>query len=218
MEGHQRGRRRLAVAAAPVVAVLLAAAGWFVTRPEPDGPAPLADAEACANMPLAERLPQVLGLGASIVVARGELTGRTARDGPLHHEMTLNAVRTLGGPDIPDGTAVWVETPRLPPLPDKFAEGNPGPLWGPDGALFGLVFPQAARNSPLGVTVIQAPVVDGQVVFGISGGCWDTDGAGGTPFHGPLTEIPGSGTYARAAEAGFTAVPLSTVERLIPRR
>ena len=29
----------------------------------------------------------------------------------------------------------------------------------------------------------------GQVIFGISGGCWDTQPAGGTPFHGPLTTI-----------------------------
>ena len=40
---------------------------------------------------------------------------------------------------------------------------------------------------------------------------------GGTPLHGTLTEIPGSGTYARAEEAGFTAVPLATVEQLLPR-
>jgi hypothetical protein len=213
-----RARRRLAVAAALVVAILLVPVGWLATRPKPAGPGPMAAAEACGPTPLGERLRQVLDLGASIVVARGKLTGRTASDGPYHREMTLTAVRTLAGPDIPDGAAVWIDTPQLPPLPDKIARGNPGPLWGPDGALFGLVFPQAVRNSPLGVTVIQSPVVDGQVIFGISGGCWDTQPAGGTPFHGPLTEIPGSGTYERAAAAGFTAVPLTTIEQLLPRR
>ncbi|MET7423004.1 hypothetical protein [Dactylosporangium sp. NPDC005555] len=213
-----RGRRRIAVSAAVVVAVLLVPIGWFATRGRPDGDAPMAAADACIPMPLDDRMRQVLELGASVVVAGGRLTGRIGPDGPYHHEMTLTAVRTLAGPAIPDGTEVWVDTPQGPRgKRDNIAWGNPGPLWGPGGALFGFVFPQAAVNSPLGVTVIQSPVVDQQVIFGISGGCWDVRSAGGTPFHGPLTEIPGSGTYARAAEAGFTALPLTTVERLLPR-
>ncbi|MEU0562634.1 hypothetical protein [Dactylosporangium sp. NPDC006015] len=216
-----RSRRRITVAAAVIVGVLLVPIGWFALREQPRSPddtAPMAAAEACVPMSLGERMRQVLELGASIVVASGRLTGRIGPDGPFNSEMTLTAVRTLAGPDLPDGTMVWIETPQLPPLKgDAIARGNPGPLWGPDGALFGFVFPQAARNSPLGVTVIQSPVVDHQVIFGISGGCWDVRPAGGTPFHGPLTEIPGSGTYERAAEAGFTALPLTAVEQLLPR-
>ncbi|GAA2625324.1 hypothetical protein GCM10010399_65950 [Dactylosporangium fulvum] len=213
-----RRRRRIAVSAVVIVAVLLVPIGWFATRGKPDGDAPMAAAEACIPMPLGERMRQVLDLGASVVVAGGTLTGRTGPDGPYHHEMTLTAVRTLAGPALPDGTKVWVDTPQLPPLKgDTMARGNPGPLWGPGGALFGFVFPPAATNSPLGVTVIQSPVVGDQVIFGSSGGCWDVRSVGGTPFHGPLTEIPGSGTYVRAAEAGFTAVPLTTVEQLLPR-
>ncbi|MEV6927806.1 hypothetical protein AB0M46_25350 [Dactylosporangium sp. NPDC051485] len=217
-----RSWRRIAVSAALIVAVLLVPIGWFATREKPRSPhdnAPMAAAEACVPMPLGERMRQVLELGASVVVANGRLTGRIGPDGPFYSEMTLTAVRTLAGPNIPDGTTVWIDTPQLPPLKgDNIARGNPGPLWGPDGALFGFVFPQAVVNSPLGVTVIQSPVVDHQVIFGISGGCWDVRPAGGTPFHGPLTEIPGSGTYERAAEAGFTALPLTTVEQLLHLR
>lgn len=214
-------RRRLAVSAAVIVAVLLVPIAWLAAREEPRSPddsAPMAAAEACLPTPLGERMRQVLENGASVVVASGRLTGRIGPDGPIYREMTLTAVHTLAGPDIPDGTKVWIDTPQLPPLKgDNIARGNPGPLWGPDGALFGFVFPQAVRNSPLGVTMTQSPVVDHQAIFGISGGCWDVRSAGGTPFYGPLTEIPGSGTYERAAEAGFTALPLTTVEQLLPR-
>lgn len=214
-----RTRRRVAVGAALVVAVLLVPVGWLATHREQGGPASVggAAANACDPVPLGERLRQVLDLGASVVVARGELTGQVRRDGPLHREMTLTGVRTLGGPVIAEGSVVWVETPQLPPLPDDTARGNPGPLWGPGGALFGFVFPQAVSRSPLGLTVMQSPVVGDQVVFSISGGCWNPGSIGGAPFHGKLTEIPGSGTYARAEEAGFTAVPLTTVEQLLPR-
>jgi hypothetical protein len=231
-----RDRRRLVFGAALGAVVVALPAAWLVTRGDPAAPpvaagssgpstagspggsaGPIAGAGACTAPRLDEWLRGLVAAGASVVTARGVLTGRTARDGVRHHEMTMDRVRTVAGPAVPDGTVVWVETPELPPLPDQVARGNPGPLWGPDGALFGVVRPQALTRSPLGVTIIQAPVVDGQVVFGISGGCWNWQGLGGTPYRGPLTEIPGSGTYERAAVAGFTAVALPGVERLARR-
>jgi hypothetical protein len=233
---RRRARRRrqqiLAVSAAAVVlaatgGVFLAAGGQGEVRPPSAAPASApgasgasagAVAEGCVAVPLADRLRDLRGAGASVVVARARLTGRTGRDGAQHHEMTLDGVRTLSGPAVPDGAKVWVETPELPPLPDPIARGNPGPLWGPDGMVFALVLPQQLTGSTLGVTVDQAPVVDGQVVFGKSGGCWSTSGLPGTPFHGQLTEIPGSGTLARASATGFTAVPLAAIERLASGR
>jgi hypothetical protein len=223
-------RRRQGFAAVGAAVVVVAAAGLFLTRdlggsqpsqqagaatsPVSAGASAGTGAEGCVEVPFAERLRGLRGTGASVVVARAELTGRTASDGVRHHEMTLESVRTLGGPTVPDGAKVWVETPDLPPLPDPVARGNPGPLWGPGGMVFALVLPPRLTGSSLGVTVEQAPIVDGAVVFGRSGGCWSTRGLSGTAFHGPLTEVPGSGTYARASAVGFTAVPLSTVERL----
>jgi hypothetical protein len=69
-------------------------------------------------------------------------------------------------------------------------------------------------GTTVGPVLRVAPVVGGQVIFS-SAGCWDTSGVPTQPFHGRLTEIPGSGSYGRAAAGGFHAVPLSTVERLI---
>jgi hypothetical protein len=231
-----RHRRRLTLTAAVAVAGVAVATGWFAVGGEDGssptravgsasagvGPGPTsaatqpggAGAEGCADTPLADRLRELRGSGASVVVARGVLTGRTGRDGYLNHEMALNDVRTLSGPAVRDGTLVWVETPELPPLPDPIARRNPGPLWGPGGALFGIVLPQGLTGSLLGATIVQTPVVDDQIIFGTSGGCWSTRGLDGKPFQGALTEIPGSNTYARASVAGFTAVPLSTVEQL----
>ncbi|GAA0706562.1 hypothetical protein Drose_15825 [Dactylosporangium roseum] len=224
-----RHHRRQGFAAAGTV-VVLAAGGLFFARAQDDaqppsaapatasiasgGPSAPAVAEGCVAVPLADRLRDLRGTGASVIVARAHLTGRTASDGVRHHEMTLDIVRTLGGPAVHDGARVWVETPELPPLPDPVARGNPGPLWGPGEMVFALVLPQQLTGSALGVTVEQAPIVDGKVIFGRSGGCWSTSGLSGTAFHGRLTEIPGSETFARASTTGFTAVPLSSVERL----
>ncbi|WP_212823705.1 hypothetical protein [Polymorphospora rubra] len=182
--------------------------------PGSTAPGPVGAAQGCADIPLADRLPALLTDGASVIVGRGVRTGRTGRDGVIHHEMSLREVRTLAGPEVPDGATVWVETPELPPMPDPIARINPGPLWGPDGALFGIVLPQSLTGGTLGATILQAPLVDGQVILGTSGGCWSTRDLAGEPFHGPLTEIPGSNTYARASAAGFTAVPLAELQRL----
>jgi hypothetical protein len=219
---HARQRRRLAIAAGCAAAIAAAGGVLLLTRngsspstpPQAQSPVAQLPAEGCIDLPLADRLAGLRGSGASVIVGRGTLTGRTARDGVRHHEMTLTDIRTLSGPPVADGTTVWVATPELPPLPDPVARADAGPLWGPGGTIFALVLPQQLTHSTLGVTVDQAPVVGDQVVFGRSGGCWSTADLPGKPYHGPLTEIPGSGSYARATAAGLTAVPLGTVERL----
>jgi hypothetical protein len=149
-------------------------------------------------------------------VGRGDLTGRTARDGLLHHEMTLTGVHTFAGPDVPDGTTVWAAASQMPatPEPDVSYLPGEGPLWGPGGAIFGIFWPQTVANGPLGNSIRQAPIVDGHVIFS-SSGCWDARGLTGKPYHGPLTEIPGSGAIDGASvQGGFTAVPLDVVEEI----
>lgn len=124
--------------------------------------------------------------------------------------MTLNDVRTLGGPAV-RSTAGWIPSGRGPsgPIP-----GPRGTLWGPDGRLFAIVWPAATVGTGVGPVLRAAPVVKDQVVLS-SAGCWSADGLSSTGFTGPLSEVPGSGTYARAAADGLTAVRLADIEALL---
>ena len=210
-----RRRGRLAAAAA-AAAVLVVTAGSITIATRPGShvaatasPAPGA---GCADTPLAQQFRTFLAAGASVVTVTGATVLRdvTARDGLLYHQTNFFRVHTVAGPPISDGSTFWLATPEHP----SSGRGNPGPLWGPGGAVFAVVLPRSFTGSKLGTTIVQAPIVGDAVVLGTSGGCWSTRGLIGKPFHGPLIELPGSGTYALAAAAGFTEVPLSQLKAL----
>ncbi|MGW1257714.1 hypothetical protein ACWD5Q_21615 [Streptomyces sp. NPDC002513] len=200
---RKRARRRVLAAAGAAVAV----AGAITLWPAGSGaPVALDGASGCAVMPLQEQFAVAQEQGFSVVLAKGALTGRSAPgNGPEFAEMRLTDVRTLSGREIHSGSTVWVSS-GLGPGADS------GSLWARDGSLFGIVAPQSVDGGPEGLGLRVAPVVKGQVVLS-SAGCW-LDDRPAHAFPGPLAEIPGSGSYRRAAEVGFQTVPLSEVERL----
>ncbi|WIM95015.1 hypothetical protein ACTOB_007076 [Actinoplanes oblitus] len=165
-------------------------------------------ASACLALP--ESLSRAPSEGVSVIVARGQLTGRIRLDGYRYHEMTLSHVRTLTGPAVGEGATVWTQAA-------SGSEGGPeGPLWGPGGALLGFYAPQKVNRGSLGAVVSHVPVVGGSAVLAADG-CWNSftaAGLNGVPYHGPLTEAPGSDTYARLQRRGLVAVPLETIEKL----
>jgi hypothetical protein len=80
-----------------------------------------------------------------------------------------------------------------------------------------VYWPTRLRASTLGPYLRIAPVVDQQVILG-SADCWFIDGVETRPFTGPLTEVPGSNSFARSAQYGFRALPLDTVRQAAATR
>jgi hypothetical protein len=226
LNNKRRSRRRrhaLLGSAATVVAVATIAAIWLGTtghlyNPDTGGELIGTNTAGCASGTITQQLTEARESGASIITATSVLTGKTAVDGVTHHEMKIDQVQTLAGPAVANGTNVWIAEPLDRPTPDsqlgRFGE-DPGPLWGPGGALFGIVWPQKLNNGPLGTTIRHAPLVDDQVILSASG-CWNARGVKGTPYRGPLAELPGfdSAALAAASPGGLTAVPLTTMRRL----
>lgn len=167
-------------------------------------------AGGCGYDPLSKTLSNARKDGASVIVGKGELTGRTTSD-LRWNQMALTSVRTLSGPTIHPVTLGWIDSNRGPAGPMEGTDA--GSLWGTDGSLFAIVSPDTGE-SVKGPVLRIAPVVGGNVIFGPVNGCWDTRGLPTSPFRGPLASIPGSDAYARGVEAGLQAVPLSTVEKL----
>ena len=105
---------------------------------------------ACARDPLADLLSWARTSGVSTILAHGALTGRTATDGRIYHEMALRSVRTLSGPAVGTDGAGWVSSGRGPGGPLLGADA--GALWGTDGGLFASSSPphwttaRSARN------------------------------------------------------------------------
>jgi hypothetical protein len=174
-------------------------------------PSAVSVASGCADTPLEEALPAARRAGASIVVAKGVLTGKIARNRKILHQMVLSSPRTISGPLISAGATVWVYGATGPTGPITGADS--GALWGLDGHLFAIVWPKTADNGPVGPTLQIAPVVDGQVILSTAG-CWSIRGLSTRPFSGQLAEIPGSQSYERALRWGLYGVPLATVENL----
>jgi hypothetical protein len=206
------------LAAIAIVAGVAAAQPW-ATAPrsagtaQPTGQANSPAGNGCASVSLQETLAMARQGGASVIVADGSLTGKTALNG-IYHEMILRSVQTLSGPAIASGSTGWIDSSRGPAGPIPGADA--GTLWATDGRLFALAWPARATGTAVGPLLRAAPVVDGQVIFS-SAGCWDTAGLPTRPYSGQLAEIPGSNSYTRAAPFGFHAVPLTTVEQLISR-
>ena len=133
--------------------------------------------------------------------------------------MVPTHVRTLAGPAVSDGATAWTITVDRPATAEPgVTEGGPdGPLWGPGGALIGFYATQAVNKGPLGASIGHVPVVGDNAIL-LAGDCWNGFAPGdlkGTPYRGPLTEIPGSNTYDRLARRGFVAVPLRNIEGLL---
>ncbi|GAB3664914.1 hypothetical protein GCM10027589_29250 [Actinocorallia lasiicapitis] len=220
--------KRVLVAAAALA--LLPAALALGDGPSPEVPAPAvttspgpvsisAPASArmligCAGRPLKDDFHDALDSGASIIVGHVELTGRSNTTDQIFDEMLLTSVRTLAGPKIRSGITAWISGERGPAGP---ATGGPsGAIWSPDGGILAILWPNGLADPPtrrLSPGLRLAPLVNGQVILSTAG-CWSAQGLPSTPFTAPLSEIPGSNSYTRAAETGFTAVPLTTIEPL----
>lgn len=231
---HAKRRRRTrnrylaasgGLAAAGVVAVMSVLQPW-ASAPGPAGagqpagpPAPSA-AGGCAAVSLPETLATAVRRGASVIVADGSLTGKTAAGsatgGEIYYQMLLRSVRTLAGPAVASGSTGWIASGRGPA--GLIPGADAGALWGTDGHLFAIAAPAAelGTGTTVGTVLRVAPVTHGSVIFSTAG-CWDTSGLPSRPYHGPLAEIPGSGSYQRATPSGFHAVPLSTVEQIASR-
>jgi len=194
------------------VAVVIVAAVVVTLRPwtSASSTTPPGPANGCAVTSLRDTLAMARQGGASVIVADGELTGRTVTDTQIYYQMALHSVRTLTGPAITgDG---WIAGNRGPSGPIPGADA--GALWAPDGGMFAIAWPATQTGTTVGPVLRIAPVVGDQVIFSTAG-CWDTTGLPSQPYHGNLAAIPGSDAYARAAPDGFHAVPLSTVEQLL---
>jgi hypothetical protein len=171
--------------------------------------------------PLKDRIAKAPAKGISIITGTSTRTGQIKPDGYLFNEVTLANIKTLAGPKIDDGAKAWILVPTQPPTPEPGVVeiGPNGPLWGPDGKFFGLYTPQKVNRGPLGATLDQVPLIGDNVIL-LASHCWSSlsaVGLTGTPYHGPLTEIPNSGTYTRLAAKGFLAVPLNTIAGFIPK-
>jgi hypothetical protein len=167
-----------------------------------------------------ERFSDPLALGASVITGVGTVSGKTRLDGYRYHEVVLTDVKTLAGPSVVNESKVWVMV--VPQVKSGAAEKGFGvpnaPLWGPGNRFFGLYLPQKVNQGPLGTVLQQLPLVNDQVIFKPAG-CWNSFSIGnltGGPYQGPLIEIPGSGAYAGLAPEGFVAVPLTTIEGVLP--
>lgn len=193
------------VVAAVAVATVAGLHPWSGSRPV------LAGANGCAQISLPDTLTMARQGGASVILATGSLTGHTVTDSQTHHEMRLQSIRTLSGPPVAIGSSGWLTGALGPAGPAPGADA--GALWATDGHLFAITWPARQAGTAVGPVLRIAPVVGTDVIFS-SAGCWDTTGLSGHPYHGHLAEIPGSDSYTRAAQNGFVAVPLSTVERL----
>jgi hypothetical protein len=212
---RRRNRTRGLSAAAVVFVVAVAVVVWRPWTPSPP-PAenPPQEANGCASMSLADTLAAAVRGGATVILANGSLTSAHVLDNQAYDEMRLHSVRTLAGPALAADSTGWVAGGSGPagPLPGADA----GALWAPDGSLFAIAWPADRTGTKVGPLLRVAPVVDGQVIFS-SAGCWDTTGLASRPYSGRLAEVPGSGSRARAAAGGFHAVPLTDVEKLLPR-
>jgi hypothetical protein len=223
------GRRRLslrrwvagggAVTVALVLAVVAVTTGSF-HPPDDIGPAATTSpasleqqhgAAGCAVVSLQQTLDEARQGGASAIIATGTLSGTTTVDGEVYGQMVLSSIQTLSGAAIASGTTGWVDSARG--ASGAIPGADAGALWGPDGRLFAIVWPAQKAGTSIGPVLRIAPVVADEVIFS-SAGCWDVSDLSSRPYQGALSEIPGSDSYARAAENGFHAVAVATVEHL----
>ena len=184
----------------------------------PGGGSSLAD--SCTGALLKAQLAGAVRGGASVIVAVGRLTGKSAAGDPASagtpafYAMTLRSVRTLRGPAVASGSTAWI------PGPAPGTPANPvnSALLTPGGSLFAIVWPKAATHYLVGPSLQLAPVAGADVVF-TPYVCWNLTGLQPDLFHAstPLLTVPGGANFGgehQAAENGLYTLPLATVERI----
>lgn len=205
-------RRRVVGGGLATMVLVLAAIGVLkLWAPQRGAAGASAVTDGCAVVSLQQTLDEARQGGASVIIATGTLSGTTTVDGDVYGQMVLRSVQTLSGAAIAPGTTGWIAGARGPsgPIPGT----DTGALWGPDGRLFAIVWPAQKAGTSIGPVLRIAPVVADEVIFS-SAGCWDVSGLSSRPYHGALSEIPASNSYARASESGLHAVALAEVEQL----
>ena len=181
------------------------------------GPGP---AGSCTGAPLKSQLAASVRGGASVIVAVGTLTGKSVNGDPVtagapaFYAMTLRSVRTLRGPAVASGSAVWIPGPAR----GTRASTVNSALLAPGGRLFAIVWPKAATHYPVGPTLQLAPIVGADVVF-TPYVCWNLDGLQPNQYQAstPLLSVPGGTNFGgmhQAAENGVYTLPLATVEQI----
>jgi hypothetical protein len=177
---------------------------------------------SCAAVPLQAAIASAVRGGASVIVATGALTGKSASGNPAtagapaFYAMTLSSVRTLRGPAIASGSTAWI-----PGAAAGTASSVSSALLAPGGQLFAIVSPRAVTHDLVGPTLRLAPIVGGDVVFTPSG-CWDLTGLQPSQYQAatPLRPVP-SGALVNAAsqpaESGLYTLPLATVEQIVAK-
>jgi hypothetical protein len=176
-------------------------------------------AESCTGATLKSQLAESVQGGASVIVATGALTGKSATGDPAatgaaaFYAMTLQSVQTLRGPAVAPGSTVWVTgpAPGTPANPENSA------LLAPGGRLLAIVWPKAATHYPVGPTLQLAPIVGAEVVF-TPYVCWNLTGLQPNQYQAstPLRTVPGGANFGgvhQAAENGLYTVPLATVRQ-----
>ena len=177
-------------------------------------------AESCTGAPLKSQLAASVQGGASVIVATGRLTGKSAigdpatAGAPAFYAMTLQSVQTLRGPAVAPGSTAWI------PGPGHGTPANPvnSALLAPGGRLFAIVWPKAATHYPVGPALQLAPIVGADVVF-TPYVCWNLTGLRPNQYQAstPLRSVPGGANFGgehQAAENGVYTVPLAIVKQI----
>jgi hypothetical protein len=232
MEAIVRTRHWILAATGAAVAVVLAVVAVVALRGADSGASPASSsasaasataesnlAESCTGATLRSQLAASVQGGASVIVATGTLTGKSATGDPAtagaaaFYAMTLQSVQTLRGPAVAPGSTVWITgpAPGTPANPENSA------LLAPGGRLFAIVWPKAATRYPVGPTLQLAPVVGAEVVF-TPFVCWNLTGLQPNQYQAstPLRAVPGGANFGgvhQAAENGLYTVPLATVRQ-----
>lgn len=185
--------RRLAVggglAAVGIVTAVAVVQPW-AAAPSPTAARPAtsrsatSQASGCASVSMLQTLATADRSGASIIVAAGSLTGKTATsEGQIYYQMLLHSVRTLSGPSVASGSTGWIGSTRGPG--GQIPGADAGALWGADGRLFAIAWPAQVTGTAVGPVLDVAPVVHRSVILS-SAGCWDSAGLRSRPYHGRL--------------------------------
>jgi hypothetical protein len=177
-------------------------------------------AESCTGAPLKSQLAASVQGGASVIVATGRLTGKSAigdpatAGAPAFYAMTLQSVQTLRGPAVAPSSTAWI------PGPGHGTLANPvnSAVLAPGGRLFAIVWPKAATHYPVGPALQLAPIVGADVVF-TPYVCWNLTGLRPNQYQAstPLRSVPGGANFGgehQAAENGVYTVPLATVKQI----
>jgi len=154
----------------------------------------------CSSTPLAQSLARARQAGASIFIAYGSPTGKTADSG--YQGLVLRSVQMLTGPVIASGTTAWTDGTAIRAGTDPVAARATG------GQVLAIAWPAAVVGTAVGPIVHTAPVIGGNVILTRSG-CGDMANLAAPPNPDPGTVSAGG----ESAPDGLYAIPLRTVEQ-----